>query len=392
MIADKLHVSTILSGSVRRQGNRARVGVQLINANDGGSLWSQIFDREVRDILAVEEEIARAVTGALKVELLGGTTQAASAGPLNPDAYNAYLQGRYFYERPARDTLVRAVEYFEQATKLQPDYAAAWLGLGEARISQADAGYVAVEPGYRAGREAIEKALALNAKLGEGHAALGWLKISQAWDWTGAEAPIQRALELEPNNAQVIRYAARLARARGRWDQAVALNQRGVGIDPLSSRIFHNLGLSYYYAGNQKAASSAVQRALELNPEMAIAHLSLAKIRLAEGNSKQGLEQALLEKHPAYGLLARALAYHAVGNHRESDAALGELVAQFSVEDAFQIAEAYAFRGEADRAFEWLERAREQRDPGFSEMKGDPLLKKLEADARYRPFLQKMGL
>ena len=284
------------------------------------------------------------------------------------------------------------MDRFRGVDVVQADDPAAWLGLGEAKVSQADAGYIAVESGYQAGQEAIEKALALDESLGEAHAAFGWLKISRAWDWDGAEGPIKRAIELEPNNPQVIRFAARLARARGRWPEAVALNKRGVNIDPLSSRIFHNLGLAHYYGGQQKEAAAAIRRALELNPAMSIAHLSLAKVYLEMRNSQQAMAEALTEKHPAYGLLAQVLAYHAVGRKKESDAAMEALVAKYSVEDAFQIAEAYAFRGETERAFEWLERARSQRDPGFSEMKGDPLLRNIEPDPRYAAFLRKMGL
>jgi serine/threonine protein kinase/TolB-like protein len=392
VIGKKLKVGAILEGSVHKQGNRARINVQLIKASDGFQLWSDTYNREMTDILAVQEEIARAVTGALKVTLLGDKTAAPSAKSTNADAYNFYLQGRYFFGRGNKDNLANAVGYFEQAIHLDPSYAPAWVGLGESRTAQADRAYVPVEEGFQKAREAVQRALVLNADLGEAHAAMGWIKISHDYDWPGADASYQRALALEPANARVVRAAGSLARVLGRWDQAIALYRRAIEIDPIHAGAYHNLGLILHNAGRQEEATAALKKALELAPEMAIAHCSLAKVYLAQSQPGEALAEAEHEKDLAYRVFALALAYHALGRKKESDKNLAELIAKFQADLTYQLAEVYAFRGEKAQAFEWLERAYTLRDPGLCEMKGDPLLKSLERDPRYAALLNKMRL
>ncbi len=390
-VGQKLNVATILEGSVRREGKRVRITAQLIKVADGFHLWSETYDRDMNDIFAVQEEIARAVAGSLKVALLGGKTATPSVQGTNADAYNAYLQGRYFLERRNKESLEKAVSYYEQAIKLDPAYAPAWAGLAAARSRQADAGYLPVEEGYRKAREAVERALALDANLAEAHAALGRIKLFYDWDWAGADASFQRALALEPGNAVVVRSAATLARTLGRFEEALALNRRAVELDPLSAASSSNRGHNAYDVGRLEEAAAAFKKALELNPGAGI-HTGLGKVYLAQSDPQRALAEMEREPEPFWRLQGQALAYHALGRKKESDAALAELIAKYHAEAAYQVAEVYAFRGKADLAFEWLERAYTQRDGGLSEMKGDPLLKSIERDPRYAAFLKKMRL
>jgi serine/threonine protein kinase/tetratricopeptide (TPR) repeat protein len=391
-VGEKLNVATILEGSVRKEGSRVRITAQLIKAADGFHMWSETYDRELKDVFAVQDEIARSVAGSLKVTLLGATKDTTAARGTNADAYNAYLQGRYFFERRSKENLEKAVGYYEQAIKLDPGYAPAWVGLARARSSQAGNGYLPAEEGSRKARAAAERALALDANLAEAHAAMGWIKTRYDWDWAGADASYQRALALEPGNATVIRGAAALAFTLGRFEEAMAQDRRSVELDPLSVATQNNLGLVAYYAGRLEEAVAAYKRALELNPEFPILHTYLGRVYLAQAHSQEALAEMERAPEPGWRLYGEALAYHAVGRKKESDAALAEYVAKYHAEGAFQIAELYAFRGEADRAFEWLERAYAQRDSGLAEMKGDPLLKSLERDPRYAAFLKKMRL
>jgi len=391
-IAEKLNVGTILEGSVRKEGNRVRITAQLIKATDGFHMWSETYDRELKDVFAVQDEIARSVASSLKVALLGGNMAASSTKEKNPDAYNVYLQGRYFTERLGKENLEKAVGYYEQAIKLDPGYAPAWAGLAGARSGQAGGGYLPVEEGYPKAREAAERALALDANLAEAHATIGWIKKTYDWDWAGADASFQRALALEPGNARVVRNAASLAGTLGRFEDAMAQDRRAVELDPLSVVTRYNLGLHAYYAGRLEEAVAAFNKTLELNPGFPQAHTVLGRVYLAQAHSQQALAEMERETEPDSRLQGQALAYHALGREKESDAALAELVARYHADDAYQIAEVYAFRGEADRAFEWLERAYSQRDGGLSEMKGDPLVKSLEHDPRYAAFLKKMRL
>ena len=359
MVGEKLNVGTILQGSVRKEGSRVRITVQLIKVEDGFHLWSETYDRELSDILAVRDEIAHSVAGALL---------------------------------PRKENLEKAVGYYEQAIKLDSGYAPAWVGLAAARSNQADRGYLPVEEGYRKAREAAERALALDANLAEAHAAMGDIKMSYDWDWAGADASFQRALALEPGNAKFVRNAAMLAKTLGRFEEAMAQDRRAVELDPLSVPAHNTLGLAAYCAGRPKEAVAALKKAMELNPEFPNAHALLGEVYLAQAHPQEALAEMEREPEPAIRLQGQALAYRALGRKKESDAALAELIAKYQADAAFQIAEVYAFRGEADRAFEWLERAYAQRDGGLPDMKGDPLLKSLERDPRYAAFLKKMRL
>ena len=389
-IGKKLHVEAILQGSVRKQGNRVRVLVQLIKAADGFYLWSETYDREMNDIFAVQEEIAQAVTEALKVRLLRKTAPFAKS--TNAEAYNAYLQGRYFLVRRNPENLKKAVGYFEQATKLEPGYAPAWVGLGESRTGQATADYVPKEEGYRKAREAVARALELDANSGQAHAAMGRIIMFHDFDWVGADASYRRALELEPGNATVIQSAGTLARALGRLDESIALYRRAIEIDPLSSSSYNSAGIALYYAGLQEDAAVALKKALELAPERRVSHCMLSQVFLAQSRPQEALAEAEKEPDTQFLLCARVLAYHALGRKKESDANLQELIAKLQSDAPYQIAQVFAFRGEKDRAFEWLERAYKERDSALTEVKGDPLLRNLEGDPRYAAWLKKLRL
>jgi TolB-like protein/tetratricopeptide (TPR) repeat protein len=388
-IGKKLNVATILQGSVRKQGNRAKIGVQLIKAADGSQLWSETFEREMNDILAVQEEIARAVIGALKITLLAGKTPAPFAKSTSVEAHNAYLQGRYFLGRDTRESRVNAVSNFEQAIKLDPGYAPAWVGLGQSRITQAGSGDIPGTEGYRNAREAIDHTLMLDPDLGDAHSALGEIQMLHDWDWSGAEASYQRALKLEPGDAGVLRGAGSLARMLGHLDESIGLYRRAIEIDPLYGP--KNLGLALLYAGRQDEAKTAFGKALELNPELAVAHAMLGRVYLAQSHPREALGEAEKVNHAAWRPYALALAYHALERKKDSDAKLAELI-EFPTGAPWLVAGVYAYREETDQAFEWLERAYTERDSGLTEIKVDPLLNSLRHDPRYQALLKKMGL
>jgi TolB-like protein/cytochrome c-type biogenesis protein CcmH/NrfG len=388
-IGQKLHVTNLLEGSVRKQGNHAKIATQLIKAEDGFQIWSDSYDKELTDIIAVQEEIARAVTSNLKVALLGGKT-APFAKTTNPEAYSDYLQGRYFRRQANKENLEKAVGYFEQAIKLDPGYAPAWVELGESRVSQANLDDIPAEEGYRKAREAVERALTLDPDLGEAHAAMGKIKMFHDWDWAGAGASFRRALALKPGDADVMRDAGSLAGYLGRLDEAVELYRRAKMIDPIFGS--NSLGRNLYYAGRQEEAKAALEKALELVPETVVAHTLLGLVYLAQSHPKEALAEMEKEKDPALRLFGLALAYHSLGRKNESDADLAELIREFKAEAPYQIAEVYAFCGETERAFQWLEQAYTARDSGLIGMKGDPLLKSLATDPRYEALLKKMHL
>jgi TolB-like protein/Tfp pilus assembly protein PilF len=388
VIGNQLHVATILEGSVRRQGNRAKITVQLVSAADGSYLWSNTYEREMSDIFAVQASIASAVTETLKVKLLRKGSS-PSKKVANTNAYNAYLQGRYFLARNNKEGLERAIGYFEQAIRMEPSSAPSWVGIAQAHTNQFLLGYSPPDEGYRNARKEIETALALDPSLGEAYDALGRIRMFHDWDWPGAGAAFRRALELEPGNSSVISNNGKLARALGRFDEAAAFLRQAIRIDPLNDGAYHSAGVAFYYAGLREEAMAAFRNALDLSPERQQTHSMLADVYLGEGQPQEALVEARQEKNPFLQLWSLALAYHALGRKNESDASLAELIAKGA---PFVTAEVYAFRGETERAFESLDKAYAEHDPGITFIKGDPLLKSLEPNPRYALLLKKMRL
>jgi serine/threonine protein kinase/thioredoxin-like negative regulator of GroEL len=391
-VAEKLNVNSILEGSVRKEGKKVRITAQLINASDGFHMWSETYDRDLDDVFAVQEDIARAVANTLRVKLLGATTVALSVGTYNPEAYNAYLQGRYFFERRDRKSLEKALGYYEQAITLDSRYALAWAQIALLRANQADRGYLPIKEGYEKARTAAEKALALDPNLADANLAFAWIKATYDWDWAAADASYQRALALEPGNAMVVRTAGGLAASLGRLDEALALHRRAVELDPLSASARMNLGTYAYYAGHYDEAVAAFRNLLELDPSIPVIHHDLARVYLAQGRLQQALEEIQQEPEPVWRLFGQVLVYHALDKKDDADAALSEFVAKYSDDSAYQVASAYAFRGQTAKAFEWLDKAYTRRDPGLSDIKIDPLLLSIRSDARYSAFLKTMRL
>jgi serine/threonine protein kinase/tetratricopeptide (TPR) repeat protein len=390
-IGQKLHVAMLLEGSVRRQGSRIRITAQLIKTADGFQVWSEVYDREVNDILSAQEDIARAVTGALNVTLTGGAPARLGASK-NPEAYNAYLQAQYFSHARSKEALEKAAAYYEQATRLDPGYALAWTMLGSVRANQAAKAEIPLEEGYRVAREDVARALALQPNLAMAHGVMGWIHLTYDWDWPAADASLKRALALEPGNDAVVENKATLDKTLGRFDQAVEGFQRAIAIEPLSADNYYNLSITLNHAGRQEEAVAAAQKTLQISPDYAAAHVALAVAYLAQSRPEEALREVQNEKNAAWRLIGFPLVYHALGQKKKADAALADLVTKLPMDAAYQIAEAYAFRGEADSAFHWLDRAFAQRDGGLTEIKGDPLLKSLEHDPRYTEFVRKMRL
>src|SRR5262249_49136231 len=232
-VGEKLNVSNVLEGSVRKEGNTLRIAAQLVQASDGVVLWSETYDRELNGIFGVQDDIARSVAGSLKVTLLGRFANGSSARARNADAYNAYLQGQYFFNKYSEEGYKKAIDYYEQALALDPGYAPGWAGLSRALSVQAGAGFVPADGGCRRAREAAERAIRLDASPAVAYASLAWIHMSYDFDWEEADAAIKRALALEPGNATAVRYAAYLHVNQGRLEEALALDRRAESLDPL---------------------------------------------------------------------------------------------------------------------------------------------------------------
>lgn len=393
VIGRKLNVETILEGGVRKEGSRVRITVQLINTADGFHIWSEVYDRELKDIFAVQEEIGTAVAEALKLSLL--RPPAVAGGPpqqKNMDAYKAFLQARYFSDRRSAADMQKAISYYETALKLNPEDARSWAGLAEARTHQADNGFVEVEPAYGKARFEVEQALRLSPDLAKAHQVMGWIKMAHDWDFAGAEASFKRALLLDPGDAMTVWETAALMADLGRAREALELNLKSADMDPLSPRVFMNLGDLQFMMGDLEAAEASLLKGLELDPVFPAMHEYLCRVYLFQNRPELALQAAQQETQAEWKLVALSLTYWKLGRIEEADKTLQELITKFGWGFAFQVAEIYAYRGDKEKAFEWLERAYALRDPGVSGMKLDPLLRTLTDDHRYSAFLKKAGL
>jgi TolB-like protein/DNA-binding winged helix-turn-helix (wHTH) protein/Flp pilus assembly protein TadD len=394
-VGRKLDVANVLEGSVRREGNHVRITAELIKADDGFQLWSQTYDREMRDIFAVQDEIALAASQALQVKLLAGNGQpvAPNLRSANPEAYQAYLQAEYFSRRGQnKEDLGKALAYTDTAIKLDGGYGPAWALRASVQNMMAEVGLADTGEGFRKARADAERAIALDPTVASAYLALARTQIDWDWDWDAANTSVTKAAALEPGSVEVFRLRSYLSRLLGNLDQAIKLYEQAVALDPLRTNSHLGRGYLLYVAGQYDQAQAALQKALDLNPQAALVHLTQGKILLAEGKPQQALAE--MEKEPSgWGrFTGQALAYHTLGREQDSNVALAGLIAKHHTDAAFQIAQVYAYRVESDKSFEWLERAYEQRDPGLPEINSDPLFKNLRHDPRYTELLKKLHL
>ena len=394
-VGRKLGVANVLEGSVRREGNHVRITAELIKTGDGFQLWSQTYDREINDIFVVQDEIARAATEALQPRLLRGNGQAvvSTSRSANPEAYQAYLQANYISVRGhGKEELEKALAYTDAAIKLDEKYAPAWALRASVENMKAEVGLTEFTEGFQKARQDAERAIALDPSLASAYLALARTHVDCDWDWDAAEILTAKAMALEPGSSEVFRLRSYLSRSLGDLDQAIQLYEQAVTLDPL--RTDSHLGLAYllFVAGRYDAAQVELQKALDLNSQAALAHLTRGKILIAQGNPQQALAE--IEKEPLEWakLTGQALVYHALGREQDSRAALASLIAKNHADAGYQIAQVYAYRGESDKSFEWLDHAYTQRDPGLPEIKTDPLLKTLRHEPRFTELLKKMRL
>jgi TolB-like protein/Tfp pilus assembly protein PilF len=404
-VAQKLNVATVLEGSVRKSGKRVRITAQLVQAATDSHLWSETYDRELEDIFAVQDDIAQSVVKELRARLMGEKADASASAAAkaevrtaakgrgeNVEAYRLYLQGRFFEDHFTQQDTERAVDYYRQALEADPLYALAWAGIARASVGQAGSSWVPIAEGFGRARDAAQKALQLEPELAEAHAAMGEVHVFYDWDWKSAEQSLGRALELAPGNARILRSAAVLAGDLGRLDEALDLLRRAAMLDPLAVPVYRSLARWCHAAGLLDEAEAAAKKALEISPRGARSHSFLGFIYVQQGRLDEAEREFEQEVHDIFKLLGRAVVAHARRRDAASLEALRTLIDTDAEGAAYQIAEGYAYRGEADLAFEWLERAYRQRDPGLGTMKTAPFLRGLHGDPRWQPLLEKMGL
>ena len=392
-IGRDLSVQYVLENSLRESGDHIRLTAQLIQVKDQTHLWSQDYDYPAKDILNVEDDVAKAVAQEIQLRLSPQQqAELARPRPVNPEAFEAYLQGYYHFERDSNKDTDMAAKYFQRATQVDPSYALAWAALSRVRLWQTNLGLLPAEEGHRLAREAVERALAVNPNLAQAHAQMGRIKEQVDFDWTGADASCQRAVALDPGNPEVVRTAAIPALILGRFDEALQLRRRAVDLDPLNADSWEQLAETKFFMGQLDEATADFKKALELNPEVVASHQMLSEIYVIQGRLQDALPEIELVRYDPERTFLYAIAYQALGRKEEADAALSKLIAKYHAGMAYQIAQVYAFWNQSNPAFEWLDRAHAQRDGGLIETKVDPLLRSLHGDPRFAEFLKKLNL
>jgi TolB-like protein/Tfp pilus assembly protein PilF len=387
-IAKTLHVAHVMEGSVRKSGNTIRVTAQLIRASDGVHIWSETYDRDLKDVFKVQDEIALGVVQKLKLTLLPAAA-AVSVRTVNAEAHGLYLQGRYFKDRDTSEDLAKANDCFKRALALDATYAPAWAGIATVASRQVANGYVAMAKALAVTREAASKALELDPKNGEAYAALG-IAHMMAHEWAQAEATLASAREIDPTDSSVFMISAVLARGLGRDDDAIALFRQALDHDPLNLVARRYFARTLFFAGRLAEAEVQIRQVLDTNPAQPGAHYDLGRILLAKGQIDAAGAAFEAETDEGWKRIGLPLKFRALQRTAEANAAFAILLNK-SAGAEFQVAETYADFGDADQAFKWLDAAAE-RDLGIIWLHNDPLLKGLTRDPRYAVLLRKLKM
>jgi len=389
-MAAKLNVAYVLEGSVRKSGNQLRITAQLIEVVTDTHLWSKTYDRELENIFDIQDEIAAAVVDALKITLLGNEPKGTET---NPEAYTLYLQARHFNNLGTEESYKQAETRLKQALEIDPGFASAWAELGSLYSAQTNRfGVRPVDVAAALARDAIQKALELDPQYGRAYAELAAVEMRYDWDFIAASQHMQQALALNPGDVFILEEAARLEYLLGRIDDAIDLYQQIIALDPVSPGGHRGLGKMYYWTHRLEEAADSFRMAQSLMPGRRGPQFYIGRVLLAQEDAPAALVAINQETDDDFRLIGTAIVQHALGDAGASDAALNEIIDKWGAIAAYQVAEVYAFRGEIDLAFNWLDQAYDSRDNGLPFMLLDPRFANLHDDPRWEPFLEKMGL
>ena len=391
-IARKLGVANLLEGSVRRSGNKLRISAEVVKASDGERLWSQTFDRELTDVFALQDEIARAVVAALSPRLLASVAPPKrSATSTNPEAYQLFLLGRSLSVQGTTESTLRAISVLEHAVQLDPTLAVAWVWMA---VSNGNLAIRArgedVQRLAKRARSEGDQAIALAPDEPEGYAQRAWIRMILDWDWAGAQADLDRATAHQPASPLALNSQAILFQKLGRFQEAAAIELKVAESDPLNAIVASNVGTFLMNAGRLDEARDMMKRSLEISPGNPLAEEDVPVLDLLSGSTAAALEGFRKLAGPSR-LAGVAAASHTLGRDEESRAALAELERDHA-DEPFLIAGVRAWRGDKDGAFEWLERAYRQHDLRMRNVKVHYLLRSVRDDPRYAELLRRMKL
>ena len=398
-IARELKVDGVVEGTVSRSGKRVRVTAQLIEAATDRHLWAKSYDRDLQDILALQDEVARTVADEIKVKMTSHEqVRLASARPVNPEAHELYLKGRYFWNKRTEEALKKGLEYFQKAIDIDPNYALGYAGVADSYFTLGNNGFLAPRETYPKARAAALKALEIDDSLAEPHVTIAGIKEEYDFDWAGAEKEFRRAIELNPSYAVAYHsYAWHLAKT-ARLEESIAEIKRAQELDPLSLVINMNVGRMLYYARRYDQATEQYRKTLEMDPNFAWAHYLMGVAYEQKGRYEESVAELQKAVSPSevntIRLAALGRAYALAGRRSEAFNILEhlKLSSKQRYVEPTGVALLYASLGDKDQAFAWLEKAYHERSLMVFVLKADARFDSLRSDQRFQDLLRRVGL
>ena len=398
-VGSALGVRAVLEGRVMQRGDTLAISTELVDARDNSHIWGQQYNRNSTDVFTMQEQIAKEMTTALRMRLTGeDEKRMAKSYTANPDAYQDYLRGLYWWKKLNEEGLNKGVEYFRTAIKKDPAYAVAYAGLADCSGALAVFGFVPPKEVFPQAKEAALKAVEINDTLAEAHTSLGLVKMDSDWEWLGAEAEFQRAIALNPNYAYAHLFYAVALRRTGRVEDAIADSKRALELDPLSLIVNIGLGDAFYLARQYDRAIGQYRKTLDLDPNYLSAHARLGRAYLQESMYREGIAEfekmSLISPGDTEARSELGYAYALAGRRADAQKVLDQLkeLSKRKYVPAGSIAQIYVAFGEKDKAFEGLEKAYNERSLGFEEIKVNPIFDPLRSDPRFQDLLRRMNL
>jgi TolB-like protein/Tfp pilus assembly protein PilF len=389
-IARQLSVNNVLEGSVRASGSRVKISVQLVRTADGTVIWSDTYDRELKDIFEIQEDVASAVVDALKLRLLAGHAVSADRRTTNLPAYEEYLLGRQYRDGASLERHQRAQAAFQRAVALDDSFAPAHAGLA---LASADIGGATMQTSpYDVALAEAEKAMALAPRLVEAYVARAQVRMNRNWDFVGAKSDLDVAMRIDPNNMELLQAYATFLWITGKLDQALAVQRRLVTRNPLASKTWDWLGVMLMNARDYPAARQALHRSVELSPYSDYRFLLRTLVEIYAGNFEEAMRLARSNPSAFQRDYTLAMAAFSLGQTAESHAARERLIANLPDAAASQIAVIYAWQGNEEQAFVWLDRAIALRDPGLFGIQTRPGFDQFRDDPRFQRVLRLMNV
>jgi TolB-like protein/Tfp pilus assembly protein PilF len=397
-IARELHVDAVVEGAVMWVGGRVRISAQLIEAPTDYHLWAASYERDLRDVLSMQEEVTRAIASEIRVNLSAQEQARLASTPIDPEAYRLYLKGRYYWNKRSLEGFQKAIEYFQLAAANDPAYALAYVGLADTYTYFSFFDVVPPREAMPKAKAAAARALEIDNRLGEAHVSLGYVSYMYDWDWPAAGKHFEQALTLNPAYSRAHTFYPFYLSSLGRSEEALAVAKRSLDLDPASPAVNHSLAVQFYFARQFDQAIEQAHKTLELDPNFAISYELLGEVYVSRGMYREGLSElekySALSRGRAMSLALLGYAHARLGERSQALRMLEQLEAASKERytPAFSFAVVYAGLGEKNQAFAWLEKAYEERTSRLGYLKVEPLWDPLRSDPRFADLVRRIGL